>query len=116
WTSPIYAFFHPEPDIEYVCGRRSHIFKCAAKGCQKRIHRFLDTSDAKSTGNLHKHVKVCWGEHALEAASETKNATEARMTVVQSILETGSIQTSFDRKGKGKVTYSHRQHTKTETR
>ncbi|KAJ8582888.1 hypothetical protein M405DRAFT_749564, partial [Rhizopogon salebrosus TDB-379] len=107
WTSPVYAFYHPNPDIEYVNSRRCHVFKCAAKGCKQRICRFLDTGDAKSTGNLRKHVKVCWGEHALEAACETKNATEAQAVVIQSILETGSIKTSFERKGKGKVTYSH---------
>ncbi|KAG0700000.1 hypothetical protein DFH29DRAFT_983246 [Suillus ampliporus] len=106
WTSPVYTFFHSEPNIEYVHGHWSHLFKCATKGCKKRVHQFLDTGDAKSTGNLRKHVK---------AATETKNVTEAHATVVQSILETGSIQTSFNCKGKGKVTYSHCQHTKTET-
>jgi hypothetical protein len=78
--------------------------------------RFLDTGDAKSTGNLRKHVKKCWGEHALEAAGETKNANEARTTIVQSILEMGTIKSSFERKGNGKVSYSHRQHTKAEMR
>ncbi|KAG2355080.1 hypothetical protein BDR07DRAFT_1304207, partial [Suillus spraguei] len=93
-----------------------HVFKCTAKGCKQRIRRFLDTGDAKSTGNLCKHVKNCWGEHALEAAGETKNADKARTIIVQSILKTGTIKSSFERKGKGKVTYSHRQYTKAETR
>jgi hypothetical protein len=116
WNSPVYAFFHPEADIEYVHGRRCHVFKCAAKGCQQRIRRFLDTGDARSTGNMRKHVKNCWGEDALAAAAQTKNAREARETVVQGILMTGTITASFERKGKGKVTFSHRQHTKTETK
>lgn len=65
---------------------------------------------------MHKHVKNCWGEDALAAAAQTKNAREARETVVQGILMTGTITASFERKGKGKVTFSHRQHTKTETK
>ena len=32
------------------------------------------------------------------------------------IKNTGSITAAFERKGKGKVTYSHRQHMKTETK
>jgi hypothetical protein len=32
------------------------------------------------------------------------------------IKNTGSITAAFKRKGKGKVTYSHRQHTKMETK
>ena len=31
-------------------------------------------------------------------------------------LQDGSIMTAFERKGKGKVTFSHRQHTKAQTR
>ncbi|KAG1730510.1 uncharacterized protein EDB91DRAFT_1239076 [Suillus paluster] len=85
WNSPVYAFFHPEADIE-------------------------------STGNMCKHVKNCWGEDALAAAVQTKNAREAHETVVQGILTTGTITASFERKGKGKVTFSHHQHTKTETK
>ena len=32
------------------------------------------------------------------------------------IKNTGSLTAAFERKGKGKVTYSHRQHMKMETR
>jgi hypothetical protein len=68
WTSPIYAFFHLIPDIEYVDG--------------------------------------CWCPTSLKdtcgAANDIKNM--------------GSITTVFERKGKGKITYSHRQHMKTETK
>ena len=63
-----------------------------------------------------KHVKSCWGEDAYQAAQDAKTAKSARETIVQSILKTGTITSAFKRKGKGKVTYSHRQHTKTESR
>ncbi|KAG1735876.1 uncharacterized protein EDB91DRAFT_1238132 [Suillus paluster] len=115
WSSPIYAFFQPIPTIEYHDQRRCHVFKCAAHGCNHRVRRYLDKKDVKSTGNMRKHVKSCWGQPALQAAMDCGNTTAARDGPIKSLLETGSIKTSFDHKGKGKVTYSHHQHTHTET-
>jgi hypothetical protein len=43
-------------------------------------------------------------------------AKDARESVVKEIKGSGSITAAFERKGKGKVTFSHRQHTKTETK
>ncbi|KAG0706542.1 hypothetical protein DFH29DRAFT_798253, partial [Suillus ampliporus] len=116
WTSPVYAFFEPTPSIEYTAGRRSHVFKCLAKGCKQHVQCFLDKGDAKSTSNMTKHIKSCWGESVYLAAQDAKTTATAHTTVVQGVLQTGSITSSFERKGKGKVTYSHRQHTKTETK
>jgi hypothetical protein len=61
-------------------------------------------------------VKTCWGAEVVEAADRTKDVTEARNSVVNPLLKDGSITGIFERVGKGKVTYSHRQHTKTETK
>lgn len=116
WVSPVYAFFDPTPRITEVGGRRAHEFKCRAKGCKATIRRFLDKKDARSTGNMRKHVKSCWGEDTLNAADSAKDANEVRTKIVGGILKNGSIMASFERKGKGKVTYSHRQHTHGETR
>jgi len=33
WTSPIYVFFRKSPRIDYVNGRRVHVFECAAGKC-----------------------------------------------------------------------------------
>ena len=52
----------------------------------------------------------------MKAADEAKNVTVAQEAVVGGILANGSITAAFERKGKGKVTYSHRQHTKTEAK
>ncbi|KAG2041220.1 hypothetical protein BDR03DRAFT_809438, partial [Suillus americanus] len=41
---------------------------------------------------------------------------EVRKKIVGSVLRNSSITASFERKGQGKVTYSHHQHTRTETR
>jgi hypothetical protein len=73
-------------------------------------------SDTNSTGNLRKHARLCWGEEALKAAEEAKDVNDARELVVKSILKSGSITALFERKNKKKVTYSNRQHTRTETR
>jgi hypothetical protein len=114
WTSPVYAFFHPEPKIEIVDKRRSHLFKCQGKGCKTTIRRFLDTKDARSTGNMRKHVRTCWGLAALEAADSAANADDVRTKIVRGILRDGSITDAFERKGQGKITYSNRQLSRTE--
>ncbi|KAG1722400.1 uncharacterized protein EDB91DRAFT_1240224 [Suillus paluster] len=69
---------------------------CQAKRCKNKVRRYLDKGDARSTGNMRKHVRSCWGDEVLKAADQAKDANE--------------------RKGKGKVTYSHHQHTRAETR
>ena len=119
WTAPIYAFFRPVPIIEYVDGRRSHVFQCAARECMHKargVRRFLDKGDAKSTSHMRKHAKKCWGDAVVTSADSAKNANEVRATTVMGALNPQSIMAAFERKGKGKVKYSHRQHTKTEAR
>ena len=93
-----------------------HEFACGAQGCKARIRQYLDMKDARSTGNMWKHAKICWGAKALDAADNAKDASEVCMKIVRSILQTGLIATAFKRKGKGKITYSHRQYTHAETR
>lgn len=115
WNSPIYAFFKPTVDIEYVGGRRTHVFSCARKSCTQVLRRYVDTKD-RSTGNLQKHAISCWGEDAVMRAKDLASPDEARRVIVDSILQTGRISTYFSRKKKGKVTYSHMQHTREETR
>lgn len=116
WNSPVYAFFNPTPQIIEIDGRRAHDFKCQAKRCKTKVRRYLDKGDARSTGNMRKHVRSCWGDEVLKAADQAKNANEVRQKIVGNFLRNGSITTSFERNGKGKVTYSHRQHTRAETR
>lgn len=116
WTSPIYAFFHPIPKfgLDEKTQRPYHEFFCFAKSCNHSIKRYLDKKDAGSTGNMHKHAKTCWGEETVKAAMDTGTADEAREVLAKH--KDGSIAAAFQVKGKGKVTYSHRQHTRTQTR
>jgi hypothetical protein len=78
------------------------------------VRRYLDTSDAKSTSNLRKHARLCWGVETVAAADETRNLG-ASLDLIKTHKD-GSITEAFERKGKGKVTYSHRQHTTTQVR
>ncbi|KAG0699301.1 hypothetical protein DFH29DRAFT_809220 [Suillus ampliporus] len=116
WTSPVYAFFDPTPRIIENDGWWAHEFRCSARGCKTTIRRYLDKKDARSTGNMRKHVKLCWGNVVLQAADDAKDASEVRTKIIPGILRDGSITASFERKGKGKVTYSNRQHTRAETK
>ena len=116
WTSPIYAFFEPTPVIEYVNGRCSYVFKCAGQSCKKTLQWSLNKKDSTSTSNMQKHVETCWGEDALKAGMEAGTAKDARETVVNELKGSGSITAAFERKGKGKETFSHCQHMKTEAK
>jgi hypothetical protein len=114
WHTPIYGFFKVSPEIEYKDERRCHVFKCLAKGCNGTVRRFVDR-DA-STSNLIKHAKRCFGDDTVKAASTAKNSQEVHQKIVASLLRDGSITMLFERKDKTTKTYSHRQHTKMETR
>ncbi|KJA19983.1 hypothetical protein HYPSUDRAFT_143043 [Hypholoma sublateritium FD-334 SS-4] len=114
WNTPIYAFWTPIPTIGYDDGHRYHEFKCFKKSCSKSVRRFLDKSDATSTGNLHRHTKACWGADIVHLAMNAGNVENARNVLSKS--KDGSIAEAFRKAGKEQVTYSHRQHMKMETR
>ena len=77
------------------------------------VRRYLDTMDAKSTGNLCKHARICWGLETVAAADKTRSFGEAYGVLKR--FKDGSITKAFEQVGKGKITYSHRQHTTTQT-
>lgn len=120
WTVPIYAFFDPTPTIKYDKNhRRYHVFRCSAEHCVGKtcfVNRFLDSQDRNSTSNLRKHAKKCWGEETIKTADQAKDAKEAQAKIVPGLLRDGSITAAFERNGKGAVRYSHRLHTKAESR
>ncbi|KAF8547110.1 hypothetical protein OG21DRAFT_1479556 [Imleria badia] len=78
WRAPIYGFFEPKPLIIEVNGRRAHDFICGAHGCGTTICRYLDKKDAKSTGNLRKHARNCWGVELMKTTDGAKDATKVR--------------------------------------
>lgn len=86
------------------------------KGNGRIVRRYLNTGDVKSTSNLRKHAKICWGEDAVAAADGTKNVRAAREALGKIRPANSSITDVFQRAAKGKVTYSHTQHTATEAR
>ena len=82
------------------------------KGNGHMVRCYLDTGDAKSTGNLCKHAKVCWGEETVAAADQTRHVEAAHEALKK--RKDGSITEAFERVARGKVSYSHRQHMMTE--
>jgi hypothetical protein len=85
---------------------------------RRHVRRYLDTADGKSTSNLRRHAKLCWGEDVVAGADASRLHGAAREIVEKSLrMPDRSITAMFERvKGKGAVSYSHRQHTKTESR
>lgn len=115
WTAPVYAFFKPNVSIEYIKGRCVHVFRCANTGCKQQVRRYHGTGDTKSTGNLRKHVKSCWGAEALHAADLKDSAVNAQGEV-RTYRRTHDIKVAFGNVGKKTVSFSTRQHTPSETR
>jgi hypothetical protein len=66
------------------------VFKCLAKPCKGKgrnprcVNRFLDKKDAKSTGNLQKHARLCWGDETKDilAACEAVKKKPAERWIV----------------------------------
>ncbi len=119
WKAPIYALYRSEVDVERKNKRTVHQFHCAGPGCKHIVKRYIDGSDATSTSNLRKHIKKCvgWGPGTLEAIDRV-NTKEEALAALQKVAkgEVKSITMAFKRMGKGKVTYSTRQLTTSETR
>lgn len=111
----MYGFFHPVPKLEVIEGRRAHVFKCQNHSCKTAIRHFLDKGDARSTGNMRRHVKKCWGIAARDAADSAKKFDDVKK-LVRGILRDGTITDAFEKKGMGKPTYSNRPLTRAETK
>jgi len=111
WTSPIYAFFKSSPAIHYVGTRRLHVFECLAENCKAKgknprfVNRYLDKADARSTSNLRKHVKICWGTDILAAADKIKDLDAIRALVAKTELKDGLLAAAFEGMSKGKLAY-----------
>jgi hypothetical protein len=98
------------------------MFECIAKPCKGKgrnpqyVNRFLNKKDAKSTGNLRKHTRLCWGDKTVWAGDNTKDIVAAQEAVQKNPLKDGSLTAVFERLGKGKTIYSHRQHMKAKSK
>ncbi len=61
-------------------------------------------------------LTLCWGEDAVAAADDTRNVQAAHEALGKMRSMNSSITDAFEWVAKGKVTYSHTQHTTTEAR
>ena len=119
WVAPAYVFFKPSACVEYVEGRKAHVFECIATRCRcksRYVRHFLYTRDTSSTSNLRRHTKICWGDEVVKAADATGNLQTAREALSKKKGLNGSITAAFERIKKSNVTYSQRPYTKLETR
>ena len=90
---------------------------CKGRGRFGRfIRHYLDTGDARSTGNMCRHTKGCWGLETVSAADNTKDVHTAHDVMAKARPHNGSITAVFERVGKNRVMYSHHQLTKAESR
>ena len=67
---------------------------------------------------MHKHAKNCWRDENVSNALNTKGALsidDIRKSLSNAKLHDGTLVAAFERKGKGRVTFSTRQHTYAET-
>ncbi|KAG2112007.1 uncharacterized protein F5147DRAFT_744660 [Suillus discolor] len=84
WISPVYAFFDSTPKIVEENGQWAHIFK-----------RYLNKGDARSTGNMRKHIRSCWGEEVLKGKGKIMYSHHQHMKAetkygFQSLMKTGT--------------------------
>ena len=61
-------------------------------------------------------MKKCWGNNTVSAGYKANNANKVCKSTVKDHLNPQLITAAFERKGKGKVMYSHQQHMKIESR
>ena len=67
-------------------------------------------------GNLCRHATKCWGKEAVAVADNTQDIKMAQEALKDVKGIDGSITSLFQHAAKGRMTYSHRQHTKAEAR
>lgn len=119
WKAPVYALYRTDVDVVQKGDRIVHRFHCAGPGCDHIVNRYIDGNDATSTSSLRTHIGKCagWGPDILKAIDKVSTRAEA-LQAIQKVTrgEATSITVAFERTGKGKVTYSTRPLTKSETR
>ena len=71
------------------------------------MNRYLDKADARSTSNLRKHVRNCWGSDILAAADKVKDLDAIRAVVGKAELKDDSLAAAFEGMSnlKGKLNY-----------
>ena len=107
----MYVFFKQRRLVEYINNHRVHVFECGATCCMGKgngwmVHRYLNTGDAKSTSNLCKHAKICWGEEAVAAADNMRGVQAVQEALEKLKLVDGSITAAFEQVAKNNVMIS----------
>ncbi|KAE9385363.1 hypothetical protein BT96DRAFT_751949, partial [Gymnopus androsaceus JB14] len=99
-TAPIYAFYHPNPKVEFDKDIAKYaVFAC--RNCCSTQKQGLMGTDAASTSVLHQHAKRCWGDKAVKAAQESKDLSRAREAIEKFGSKKQSVLTAALRTVKG---------------
>lgn len=69
------------------------------------MNRYLDKADARSTSNLRRHAKICWGANVVAAADKIKDCNAIRAVIRNTELNNGSLSTALEGMAKEKLTY-----------
>ncbi|KAI0083812.1 hypothetical protein BDY19DRAFT_998288 [Irpex rosettiformis] len=117
WTAVVYVFYKTGVTIVHVGGRHTLQFHCDGLGCKSSVLHYLGMHDSTSTRNLRKHIQTCksWGEEALAIAKRAGLRADKTHKCFKDIVRSRSIKKAFECTGKGKVSYSLCQHTRSKT-
>ncbi|KAE9400296.1 hypothetical protein BT96DRAFT_772648, partial [Gymnopus androsaceus JB14] len=92
-TAPIYAFYHPDPKVEFDKDIAKYaVFAC--RNCRSTQKQGLTGTDAASTSE-------CWGDEAIKAAQESKDLSRAREAIEKFGSKKQSMLTAALRTVKG---------------
>ena len=92
-SSLIYALFGSDPKAHYVDKRPCITFACLK--CKVELHRFLDTRDRSSTGNLAKHANKCWGHEVVQDLNDSRQTREDARRAAKGFLRDSNITRFF---------------------
>ncbi|KAH7090084.1 hypothetical protein BKA62DRAFT_626685, partial [Auriculariales sp. MPI-PUGE-AT-0066] len=116
--APVYAFYHAFPKIVVNAeGKDEQHFICTNPNCKRSgapIKRVIGGTDDGSTSNLRGHAKSCWGQAVVNDVDDMPDATRARELLSKPVSQ--KLTASFERTGKGKITFSSTTLTTYETR
>ncbi|KAJ3748228.1 hypothetical protein EV360DRAFT_2061, partial [Lentinula raphanica] len=97
--SPVYAFFHAVPEIEFGQDDKPAYLIYCCTNCAEKIRQGWSTGDRGSTGNLREHVRKCWGDDALAAIKDStleqaragvKELSKGKQTTLTTVIKTVS--------------------------
>ncbi|KAE9396503.1 hypothetical protein BT96DRAFT_749584, partial [Gymnopus androsaceus JB14] len=76
--SPIYAFYHKDPEIKFDRNNKPKYAKFACTLCCEIKKQGLTGTDMASTGQMKQHAEKCWSKETVRAVYESGDVEKAR--------------------------------------